>query len=130
MTVKPAKKAKKSPRQNYSAQCDAAFSKLIRLRGFCEADDGRPCAGYHQCAHGFSRRYRAVRWDERNAWCLCAGHHKYYTHRPLEWDMWLAQRWSEQGLTYGHMRTLALTKTPPDPRELLPVLKERLRSTT
>ena len=96
------RKPKKPPRQNLSAQCDALFSKLVRRPARCYL-----CGSTDrlQCAHGFSRRYRAIRWDFRNAWCLCARCHKYYTEHPIEWDDWLRETWDDQ---YDLMRGLAL----------------------
>lgn len=92
-------------------RADEAFSKLVRSRGICES--GRQeHKGILQCAHGFSRRYGATRCDERNAFALCSGCHVYYTHRPLEWDEWLRERWGE-GL-YAEIRSLALSGIRPD----------------
>lgn len=59
-----------------------------------------------QCAHGFSRRYLNIRWDRRNVFCLCQRCHLRYTHRPLEWDVWLHERWGEE--LYAELRSLAL----------------------
>ena len=110
-------------RQDYMAQCDRVFSKIIRARGTCEAADGS-CKGNLQCAHGFSRSYRAIRCDERNAFCLCAHHHVFFTHRPLEWDQWLRRAWGNLG--YDVMRDLALANERTDWKALLPELKARL----
>lgn len=71
--------------------CDGAFSLLIRTR-----DDWtcRACGSVRgpQCAHLVSRRYRATRWDSRNAVCLCSGCHVRYTFDPLAWDAWCSER--------------------------------------
>ena len=92
-------------RKHLKAECDRLFSLKIRERGECES--GRPNhAGGHQCAHGFSRRYQTVRWNETNAWCLCAGCHTFYTHHPIEWDDWLVDRWGFA--LYGVMKGMAL----------------------
>ena len=70
-------------------KCDTLFGQIVRSTGVCAGRcEGKP-SGVLQCAHGFSRRYRATRWDERNAWCLCQGCHLYWTLRPLEWDDWM-----------------------------------------
>lgn len=82
---------------------DRMFSALVRNVGVCEICGA---TSDHQCAHGFSRRYLSVRWDRRNAFCLCRGCHMKYTHRPLEWDEWLRARWGED--LYWEMRHLAL----------------------
>lgn len=99
--------AKKPKRKSPTKEADRLFSLWVRQVGGCEANDGRfPCAGNLQCAHGFSRRYRAVRWDRRNAFALCQGHHLFYTHYPIEWDNWLQERWGPD--LYIVMRRLAL----------------------
>lgn len=85
------------------AKADKLFHALIRSRGYCES--GRVShKGPLSCAHGFSRRYLAVRWDTRNAWCFCAGCHLYYTHRPIEWDNWMLAT----SIHYQELRGLAL----------------------
>lgn len=82
---------------------DRIFSILIRADGECVH-----CGTTErlQCAHGFSRRYRSVRWDTRNAFCLCQRCHMFFTHRPLEWDEWLKDRWGED--LYDEVRAAAL----------------------
>ena len=65
------------------ANLDVAFSLFVRHRdGRC-----RLCGqqGPLDCAHVFSRRYRATRWNPRNALALCRTEHVYYTRRPKEW---------------------------------------------
>lgn len=96
-------------KQNRTAACDALFGKIIRSRGVCAA-----CGQTWdlQCAHGFSRRYRALRWEEDANFCLCRGCHMKYTHRPLEWDEWLKERWGED--RYWELRNIALTHPNPD----------------
>jgi hypothetical protein len=75
-------------RMNYTKKADSLFSAAVRSRERCEIAEwglaGPPCSGVLQCCHIISRRYRAIRWDERNALCGCQAHHTYYTHRPLE----------------------------------------------
>lgn len=85
-------------------KADRLFSLAVRSVGHCES--GRTgCKGPLQCAHHFSRRYLAVRWDRRNASCLCAAHHLYWTHRPIEWDQWIRGRMCDD---YYTVRDLAL----------------------
>lgn len=92
------------------AEADRLFSLAVRSVGRCEASGAHK--GNLQCAHGFSRSYKAVRWDRRNAWCLCAGHHTFYTHHPIEWDLFLLDN---MGLEqYHQVRKTALTHVTPD----------------
>ncbi len=102
-------------------KCDDLFGQLVRARGHCES--GRKThGGVHQCAHGFSRSYKAIRCDFRNAFCLCQGCHTYYTYRPLEWDEWLMQRWGTH--LYYELRGLALTHPKMDWKAELERLRE------
>lgn len=107
---KPSQRKRDSQKRRV-AECDRLFSLIVRSRGRCEID-GCGSTDWLQCAHGFSRRYRAVRWDERNALCACRAHHVYFTHRPLEWDEFLVTRWGED--LYAELRSLALNGPNPD----------------
>lgn len=89
--MKHLNRVRKTPIAAVKRRMDKNFSLYIRGRGHCESGREKH-AGVLQCAHGFSRRYTATRWDTRNAWCLCAGCHKYYTHHPIEWDEWMRSR--------------------------------------
>jgi hypothetical protein len=83
MFPKPRKLHKK-----YSQKlADKYFSLLIRLRGYCAAKglDSIQCGGSLQCAHVVTRANKRLRYDERAALCLCAGHHRYYTTHADEW---------------------------------------------
>ncbi len=92
-------------------ECDRLFSLAVRAPGGCES--GRPeHKGNLQCAHGFSRSYKAVRWDPRNAFPLCGGCHTFYTLHPIEWDLWMLDRLGIE--LYGELRELALTHRTPD----------------
>jgi len=77
----------KSERKELVAQLDAVFSRIVRSVGQCERC-GKLDPKALQCAHGIGRSYHWVRWDRRNAWCLCAGCHRYMTGRPEEWREW------------------------------------------
>ena len=94
------------------AECDRLFSLQVREIGQCEIRDGKPHKGNLQCMHGFSRSYHAVRWVRANGFAGCAAHHTFYTHHPLEWDLWLLDRWGIE--LYSELRALALTHRTPD----------------
>lgn len=104
-------------------EADAMFSRYIRDRDEgCRAagtNSGPTCSGYLQCAHIISRRYRAVRWDEDNAVALCAAHHMFWTHRPLEWVVWV----NAQHLDYEGLRWKALNDPPEKPADALARLR-------
>lgn len=102
--AKLGKTKKGSKKESKVSSLDRLFSVLVRADGtcvHCGATDSL------QCAHGFSRRYRNVRWDRRNAFCLCQRCHMFFTHRPLEWDEWLVDRWGAE--LYGEIRARALS---------------------
>jgi len=65
-----------------------------------------------QAAHGFSRRYQGTRYLPINGFCLCSGHHVFYTHDPIGWDNWLREQWGE--LVYDDLRHMAQKVTRPD----------------
>lgn len=103
---------------------DALFSTIVRSRG----GSCRRCGTTDrlQCAHGFSRRYRNVRWDYRNAFCLCAGCHMYFTYRPIEWDDWLRAEWGND--LYDEIRATALQTTKADAADVLARLRDDWRA--
>jgi hypothetical protein len=81
-----ARRARKGSRAALGREADRLWSLIVRGVGRCEACGSKERL---QAAHGFSRRYRATRWDLRNGVCLCAGCHVRYTHDPLGWEDWL-----------------------------------------
>ncbi len=102
-------------------KADKLFSLRVRSAGACVSmRDGH--AGPLQCAHGFSRRYQGTRWDFRNAFCLCAGCHVYFTHRPLEWDEWMRYR---MGFAYESVRLKALNGGKQDMDAIIAELERR-----
>lgn len=86
-------------------ECDRLFGLMVRSRAKCESGRDKH-KGVLQCAHGFSRRYLPTRWDEANAWSLCAGCHIYFTARPLEWDDWMLDQLGHEA--YWLLRAEAL----------------------
>ena len=109
-------------RKQATAKADRLFSLRVRARGECQLAPLFPtitCNGGLQCCHVVSRRYKAVRWDERNALAGCAAHHLYGTHHPLEW-----QEAMERTVPYASIRHAALNQPPMDPS----VVIERLEA--
>ena len=116
----PAAKPQKK-RMALTKKADALFGKIIRASGHCINCGTTEVI---QAAHGFSRRYLAVRWDERNCFALCRREHMHFTHHPLEWDEWLHNQWGDP--LYNELRRLALDGRKPDFDELIPALEARL----
>lgn len=124
-------------------QCDRTFSRLIRARGVC-AVQSRPTTEERygtgddevveyarclkdrglQCAHVISRSYLAVRWDERNAVCLCQPCHMYFTYHPLEWEVWVQDYMGIK--EYLTIRQIALSQIKTDYPAMLAHLERRL----
>jgi 5-methylcytosine-specific restriction endonuclease McrA len=82
---------RKAKRKAKLHDADRLFSQYIRTR------DGWQCQVCGepfniQCGHLISRRYRAVRFSPINAVAICARHHVFYTHRPIEWEAWVEER--------------------------------------
>lgn len=98
----------KSGRVDESA-LDGLFSEWVRSVGHCEASGSGSfqCAGRLECCHIVSRIYRGTRWDRTNAICMCAAHHKFYTHRPIEWRDFIAQKYG-----VGYMEALEAKARP------------------
>lgn len=132
-------------RQSQRRVADDLFSKLVRSVGYCEAEgrilivewelgeaahqyDGTgvtsPHAGPLQCAHVFSRSYIATRFERMNAVCLCAAHHVYFTHRPLEWEDWCREQLGSA--VYDELRRTALRGGRPSYPELIADLRRQL----
>ncbi len=114
---KRARKASSKSAQRKS--CDVAFSLWVRSIGVCEAaGEGNGCKGNLQCAHVLTRGYSSIRWDPRNALSLCAGHHIFFTHRPIAWTDFIVAKLGQAH--WDELRRLAITPAPtPDYRELL-----------
>lgn len=109
----PAKK-----KQSLVKQLDALCGSIVRARGRCE-NCGK--TSDLQWAHGFSRRYRNIRWRLDATFCLCRGCHLKFTMRPLEWDEWLRARWGEE--LYAELRTRALAGGKVDHKAVLAELR-------
>lgn len=66
------------------------------------------CGGVLQAAHGFPRTYGRTRWVPLNGFCICAGHHRWFTSHHLEWTQFMIERLGET--VYEEMRQLALSR--------------------
>jgi hypothetical protein len=83
-------KGKNYSKKNKGAKgrCDILFSKIVRHKanGQCE----NPACPYRdkgyrlECAHIFGRSYSATRIDFDNALALCAGCHRMFHSRPID----------------------------------------------
>lgn len=87
MTIK--KPEKKKTKSQYMVEADRYFSLYIRARDGACVNCGK--TSYLQCAHIRPRTYRSIRTNPDNAVALCRGCHVYYTHRPIEWEQFIAE---------------------------------------
>jgi len=81
-------KGKKFNKTKAKRKLDKLFSLKIRSYGKCllaKGFDKVHCGGQLQTAHIIGRSNLRLRWDLGNAWCICAGHHIYYTYHPEDW---------------------------------------------
>ena len=85
------------------------FSLQVRARdGRCQNNECGATVGL-QCAHIVSRRYRSVRWSFDNAVALCMRCHVYFTHRPIEWGLWVEGRIGEDAYAVLRQRAVAVS---------------------
>lgn len=90
-------KKKKIKKSVLKKTLDKLFSLYIRRGGVCEAFGIEcKCGGIMNCAHIITRGNLRLRWDENNALCLCQGHHRYWTTRPLEWANYIRTHHSKK----------------------------------
>lgn len=137
MTLRRSNPAKKKPARTKSRpqakrttlrrKADALFSLYVRRGGRCEAAGYKQmrCSSQLQCAHIVSRRYLAVRYTPLNAIAMCAGHHKFFTEHPLEWDVFVENLLGLE--PYKELRRLALKGGLPDYAAVISELHEKMR---
>lgn len=58
----------------------------------------------------------AIRWADDNALCMCAAHHMYFTHSPLEWEDFCLEH---KGIDYNALRLRGLNDPPMDPFDVI-----------
>lgn len=87
---------------------DRQWSLEVRKPGECEARGvaGVQCGGVLQAAHGFPRTYAKTRHVLLNGFCICAGHHRWFTTKPLHWTEFMKERLGES--VYENLRLMAL----------------------
>lgn len=99
----------KLPKTKQKQLCDILFSQIVRTAGKCFKCNRTTGL---QCAHIVSRSYHATRWDLDNAVCLCNGCHVYYTHHPLEWEVFICIKIGKD--EYDQLKKRALNYSKPD----------------
>jgi hypothetical protein len=89
-------------------KADKLFSEIIRSVGRCE-NCGKGAGIQLQTAHWISRRYANTRTDFDNAFCLCAGCHRFFTADPTAWALWAIEKRGRE--TYERLREAANEKS-------------------
>lgn len=81
-------KKQKTPIRSLKKRADALFSINVRQYGQCQLRglDKVKCSSVLQCAHIETRGNMALRYDQQNALCICAGHHIWYTYHPTAFN--------------------------------------------
>lgn len=97
--------ARRTPQRTAKNRADALFSQIVRARGRCARCGSTQSL---QCAHIIPRRYSWVRTDERNAWCLCSGCHRFLDDHAFEKVAFTFA--TIGGQTYGQLRDLSLCR--------------------
>jgi hypothetical protein len=78
-------------------------SLVIRTIGMCERCGDSEYEKL-QCAHIISRKYNATRTDLRNAFCLCATCHSYFTDHPADFGRFVAHMWAGRDYDLLHAK--------------------------
>jgi hypothetical protein len=82
-------------RKGLIGKADVLFSAIIRSIGYCE-HCGKSSGVQLQCAHIISRGVYPTRVDLRNAFCLCAACHRYFTNHPREFSRFISTTWAQE----------------------------------
>jgi hypothetical protein len=116
---------------------DVMAGRLCRASGKCEAigyippPDPDPevetpaevlCSGALSWAHIISRSYHRIRHWRSNCMTLCMGHHLYFTHRPLHWEMFVEEKIGPDA--YTRLRRAAFFSPKLDKAEVGAALSE------
>jgi hypothetical protein len=101
---------------------DKLFSEIIRMRGSCERCHKSGSVVQLQCAHINSRRFSATRADLRNAFCLCAGCHRFTTDFPREFSKFITNTWAQEYYDAVYTKSRSLAKV--DWQDRLDFLKD------
>lgn len=121
------RKVKKDSSAYFIKQADTLFSQLIRKQGYCDY-----CGKEEnlQCAHIISRGNWAVRWDPKNALCLCVKHHIYGWHRdPVIYMDWFMKKYPDRYEYLMKEKNRIVKRILPDYQALVDDLKQKLSET-
>ena len=94
-----AKKKRENSDKWLNKKLDEAWSKAVRLQGYCSYCGKRSPEVVLHAHHIFSRRHFSTRWDVENGVCLCTGCHLYIAHKDIqEFADWVLNRFGAECL--------------------------------
>jgi len=68
----------------------ALWSKVVRLKGYCEICGPKVHHDVLHAHHIYSCRHQGTRYKLENGCCLCPAHHIYFAHRDImEFSDWV-----------------------------------------
>jgi hypothetical protein len=99
------------------ARADRVVAAFVKKRdGGCVVVHGSHGGGL-QWSHLISRRYHATRWDPDASVAMCAAHHVWFTHHPLEFEDWRGFWCGPSGLEM--LKRTALASARPDLEQII-----------
>lgn len=72
------------------------------------------CAGVLQACHKYSRKYNAIKYDERNLFAGCAGSNAWAHYNPEEWYMLWRELWKDDVEYLDRSRNARVKRTRGD----------------
>lgn len=103
---------RKMSRKTAKAKADKLFGQIVRGRGHCEAagQANRQCSPKLETCHIVTRARSNTRCVEANALCMCSSHHRYFTANPVEWGLFIVDRFGEDEYRRVHELSLSTGK--------------------
>jgi hypothetical protein len=101
------------------ARADRLVADFVKARdrGCVVVWPGTKHGGGLQWSHLIRRNYHSTRWDPQASVAMCAAHHVWFTHHPLEFDEWTTF-WLGPG-AYSGLKYKALEGARPDLEQII-----------
>ena len=126
--AKTRRRIKKGSKGHLKKQADKLFSLLIRKRGYCERC-GETEYSKLQCCHVIGRRNLRLRWDPKNALCMCYRDHIHFQHKePLQFTDWFQKKYPDRYKYLMKAKDEIKKMTLDDYKELVGALQSQLNS--
>lgn len=107
---------------------DDAWSKAVRLQGYCSYCGKRSPEVVLHAHHIFSRKKYSTRWDVENGVCLCMSCHLYSAHRNIqEFADWVCEKIGREKLDDLRKKANTIAKyTKEDKLRMIKELQEKI----